>query len=77
MTINGLLGGKNVKITWTGSQNFTALGTLANNELVLRVVDDKVVDAYNTNFAFIRDRYTKRMRTVPAITREAGRVGGV
>ncbi len=77
MTINGLLGGQNVKMTWTGSQNFTALATQANNELVLRVVDDKVVDAYNTNFAFIRDRYTKRMRTVPAITREAGRVGGV
>ena len=76
MTIDGLLDGKNVKITWTGSQNFTALATQANNELVLRVIDDKVVDAYNGNFAFIRDKYTQRMRSVPSITREAGRVGG-
>ena len=54
MTINGLMGGKNVKITWTGSQNFTALGTLANNDIVLRVVDPAVTQAYNVHFAYIR-----------------------
>ena len=68
VTINGRLGGKNVKITWTGSQNFTALGTLANNDIILRVVDPAVTDAYNVNFAYIRRNYTHRLRSVPANT---------
>ena len=69
MTINGTLNGRSVKITWTGSQNFTALGTLANNDLVLRVVDPAVTNAYNQNFTYIRKHYTRRLYTVPAITR--------
>ncbi len=68
-TINGRLkSGKNVKITWTGSQNFTAGGTLRNNEIVLRIVDPAVVHAYNVNFAYIRRNYTRRLRSVPANT---------
>ena len=39
MTINGRMAGKDVKITWTGSQNFTGPGTLTNTDLVLRIVD--------------------------------------
>ena len=66
MTINGRLkSGKNVKITWTGSQNFTAGGTLRNNDIVLRIVDPAVVHAYNVNFAYIRRNYTRRLRSVP------------
>jgi hypothetical protein len=62
-TINGRLkGGKHIKITWTGSQNFTAGGTLVNNDIVLRIVDPAVVRAYNTNFAYIRRNYTRRLR---------------
>jgi hypothetical protein len=76
-SINGLLSGKNVKMTLTGSQNFTALGTQANNDLVLRVDDARMTDAYNANFALIRNKYSKRMRVVPAFTRPANRVGGV
>ena len=65
-TINGRLkGGRNVKITWTGSQNFTSGGTLVNNEVVLRIVDPAVVHAYNTNFAYIRRNYTNRLLAVP------------
>jgi hypothetical protein len=62
-TIDGRLkNGKHVKITWTGSQNFTAGGTLVNNDIVLRIVDPAVVHAYNTNFAYIRRNYTRRLR---------------
>ena len=65
-TINGRLkGGKNVKITWTGSQNFTAGGTLANNDIVLRIADPAVVYAYNVNFAYIRQHHTRRLKAVP------------
>jgi hypothetical protein len=71
VTVNGMLGGRNVKITWTGSQNFTSLATISNNDMILRVVDPAVTDAYNTNFAYIRDNYTRRMRSVPWVTRIA------
>jgi hypothetical protein len=56
-------------VTWTGSQNLTGPATLANNDIVMRVVDPAVTDAYNRNFAYIRDNYTRRMRTVPWVTR--------
>ena len=69
LTLNGLLGGKNVKITWTGSQNFTALGTLANNDILLRIVDPAITHAYNVHFAYIRKRATHRMYSVPYMTR--------
>jgi hypothetical protein len=69
VTINGALNGKNVKITWTGSQNFTALGTLANNDILLRVIDPKITHAYNVHFAYIRRHYTHRMYSVPWRTR--------
>ena len=65
MTINGRMAGKDVKITWTGSQNFTGPGTLTNTDLVLRIVDPKVTAAYEKNFAYIRGKATKRMKKVP------------
>ncbi len=75
-TINGPISGRNVKLTLTGSQNFTGLGTTANNDLVLRVVDARMLGQYNTNFAYIRDHYTNRMRKVPLVTRKPDRKGG-
>ena len=69
VTISGAVGGRNVKVTWTGSQNFTALGTLANNDILLRVWDPQVTHAYNVNFAYIRRHYTHRMYNVPWVTR--------
>jgi len=65
MTINGRMGGKDVRITWTGSQNFTGPGTLTNTDLVLRIIDPKVTAAYEKNFAYIRGKATKRMKKVP------------
>ncbi|GAA3697983.1 hypothetical protein GCM10022204_12760 [Microlunatus aurantiacus] len=65
MTINGRMAGRDVKITWTGSQNFTGPGTLTNTDLVLRIVDPKVTAAYEKNFAYIRGKATKRMKKVP------------
>jgi hypothetical protein len=69
VTISGKMGGQHVKIAWTGSQNFTALGTLANNDIILRVVSPQVTEAYNEHFAYIRKRHTQRMYSVPAVTR--------
>ncbi|MDN5761029.1 MAG: phospholipase D-like domain-containing protein [Microlunatus sp.] len=65
MTINGRMAGQNVKITWTGSQNFTGPGTFTNNDIVLRIVDPRVTKAYEKNFAYIRGKATKRVRTMP------------
>jgi phosphatidylserine/phosphatidylglycerophosphate/cardiolipin synthase-like enzyme len=65
MTINGRMSGRDVRITWTGSQNFTGPGTLTNTDLVLRIIDPKVTTAYEKNFAYIRGKATKRMKRVP------------
>ncbi len=69
LTVSGTLNGRSVKHTWTGSQNLTALGTLANNDIILRVNDANVTHDYNVNFAYIRKNYTNRMYSVPWRTR--------
>jgi phosphatidylserine/phosphatidylglycerophosphate/cardiolipin synthase-like enzyme len=66
MTIDGRMSGRDVKMTWTGSQNFTRPGTTVNTDIVLRIVDPKVTDAYERNFAYIRGKATKRVKRVPA-----------
>ena len=65
MTIDGRMGNRNVKITWTGSQNFTGPGTYTNTDIVLRILDPRVTVAYEKNFAYIRGKYTKRVRHMP------------
>lgn len=65
MTINGRMGNKDVKITWTGSQNFTGPGTYTNTDIVLRIIDSKVTKAYEENFAYIRGRYTRKIVRMP------------
>ena len=65
MTINGRMGARDVKITWTGSQNFTRPGTMTNTDIVLRIVDPRVTAAYEKNFAYIRGKATKRLKKVP------------
>jgi hypothetical protein len=65
MTINGRMGARDVKITWTGSQNFTRPGTLTNTDIVLRLSDPKVTAAYEKNFAYIRTKATKRVKKMP------------
>ncbi|MFT4166571.1 MAG: phospholipase D-like domain-containing protein, partial [Microlunatus sp.] len=65
MTIDGRMGKKDVKITWTGSQNFTGPGTYTNTDIVLRIIDSKVTKAYEENFAYIRGRYTRKVVRMP------------
>lgn len=65
MTINGRMGKKDVRITWTGSQNFTGPGTFTNTDIVLRILDSKVTKAYEENFAYIRGHYTRRVVRMP------------
>lgn len=65
MTINGRMGNKDVRITWTGSQNFTGPGTYTNTDIVLRILDPKVTRAYEDNFAYIRGHYTRRVVRMP------------
>lgn len=65
MTINGRMGAKDVKITWTGSQNFTGPGTYTNTDIVLRIIDPRVTMAYEKNFAYIRGKATKRVTRMP------------
>lgn len=65
MTINGRMGKQDVRITWTGSQNFTGPGTYTNTDIVLRIIDSKVTKAYEENFAYIRGRYTRKVVRMP------------
>jgi len=66
VAISGVwFGRKNAKVVYTGSANFSGPATLRNNELVLRVLDDKTYDAYMHNFAYIRNDWTHRI-TAPA-----------
>ncbi len=66
MTINGNFEGRQQKVLWTGSQNFTDEGNRVNNELLVKIADNKTTDAFNKNLNFIRDRYTKsRIRSMP------------
>ena len=65
MTINGRMGNKDVRITWTGSQNFTGPGTYTNTDIVLRILDSKVTKAYEENFAYIRGHYTRKVVRMP------------
>ena len=58
-------GSRDVKITWTGSQNFTRPGTMTNTDIVLRIVDPRVTAAYEKNFAYIRGKATKRLKRCP------------
>jgi phosphatidylserine/phosphatidylglycerophosphate/cardiolipin synthase-like enzyme len=65
IAINGRVFGKNTKVVYTGSQNFTSTGTRINDDLVLRVTDGATYNAYSRNFSFIAGKYAPRMRTMP------------
>ncbi len=59
------------KIVYSGSQNYTDEGLRKNNEIVLRVKNDGVYNAYHSNFNYIRDRWTKgRITSVPSFVGE-------
>ncbi len=69
LMVNGRWFGQNKKVVYTGSANFTGTATLANNELIMRVIDDKTYDAYYGNFNYIRNNWTKRVTVAPPIPR--------
>lgn len=71
--INGKwYGDSSTKVVYTGSQNFTSTGTLYNNDLLLRVIDGRTYNAYNSNMNYIRERKTRRI-TNPPNARSGGR----
>lgn len=60
MIISGVLAGRrNTKIVYTGSQNFTGNATTDNNDIILRITDDTIYDAYSTNFTYIQKQSPK------------------
>jgi hypothetical protein len=74
VAISGNLFGKsNSKVVFTGSANFSGKATLSNNELILRVTDNKTFDAYAANFAYIRHGWTKKVKVAPNLNLIADR----
>lgn len=65
IAINGRVFKKNQRMVYTGSQNFTTTGTRLNDDIVLRVTDRGVYNAYSRNFSFIASRYAPRLRKMP------------
>ena len=65
MIISGRVFGRNQKVVYTGSQNFTSTGTRINDDIVLRVTDDATYNAYSRNFSYIDGRFAPRMRKMP------------
>jgi phosphatidylserine/phosphatidylglycerophosphate/cardiolipin synthase-like enzyme len=70
LMINGRWFGRNAKVTYTGSQNFTPVGTLKNNDIILRVMGAATYNAYARNMDYIKRVGTKRMYKVPRILRD-------
>ncbi len=78
LIINGIWFAKNnVKVTYTGSQNFTANATLDNNDIIFRILDTATYDAYSKNFSYIRDHSTQRVVSVPKAASAAARKAAV
>lgn len=44
------------QVVWTGSHNYTRSALLENDEVLLRIEDDAIFDAYRDDWNFIRDR---------------------
>lgn len=43
-------------VVWTGSHNYTRSALHENDEVLIRVADDEVYDAYQANWEFVRSR---------------------
>ena len=64
-------GHPDTKVVYSGSQNYTYEGLRKNNEVVLRVKNNAVYNAYHSNFNYIRDNWTKGIITeVPSFVGE-------
>jgi phosphatidylserine/phosphatidylglycerophosphate/cardiolipin synthase-like enzyme len=67
LAINGKwFGHADTKVSYTGSQNFTAPATLSNNDIVLRIKDNRVYNDYAANLDYIRTHYTKKITRAPS-----------
>jgi phosphatidylserine/phosphatidylglycerophosphate/cardiolipin synthase-like enzyme len=65
--VNGnWFGNPRAKVTYTGSANFSAPATEANNDIVLRVLGAATYNAYSRQFTFIRKHYTHRIHKATA-----------
>jgi len=70
LTISGKwFGHPDTKVSYTGSQNFTAPATLSNNDIILRILDNGIYDTYTKNFNYIENHYTRRITRVPTAAR--------
>jgi len=70
LTVNGVwFGHKNMKIVYTGSQNLSGVGVVANNDILMRVHDDRTYNAYNRQLNLIRDKYTKNVTASVLVAR--------
>jgi phosphatidylserine/phosphatidylglycerophosphate/cardiolipin synthase-like enzyme len=67
LMINGRWFSQSKKVVYTGSANFTGTALLSNNELIMRVIDNRTYDAYYSNFNYIRNSFTKRITKAPPI----------
>ncbi|MET0694007.1 MAG: phospholipase D-like domain-containing protein, partial [Propionibacteriaceae bacterium] len=66
--INGRwFGHPNTKVTYTGSQNFSAPATTVNNDIVMRIIDNGTYNAYGKNLDYIRKKYTRKLNSVPKV----------
>jgi phosphatidylserine/phosphatidylglycerophosphate/cardiolipin synthase-like enzyme len=82
LIVNGIWFAKNnVKVTYTGSQNFTANATLDNNDIIFRIIDNATYNAYSKNLSYIESHSTKRVTSVPratsAVARQAAKMSTV
>ncbi|SDT21529.1 Phosphatidylserine/phosphatidylglycerophosphate/cardiolipin synthase [Friedmanniella luteola] len=67
LMVNGRWFSQSKKVVYTGSANFTGTALLANNELIMRVIDNKTYDAYHSNFNYIRNNWVKRITKAPPV----------
>jgi hypothetical protein len=66
--INGKwFGNSSTKVVYTGSQNFTGPGQLANDDIILRIKDNATYNAYSGEMTSIKNRYGKKLTRAPRV----------
>jgi len=66
--INGKwFGHSKTKVVYTGSQNFTGPGQLANDDIILRIKDNATYNAYSGEMTSIKNRYGKKLTRAPRV----------
>jgi phosphatidylserine/phosphatidylglycerophosphate/cardiolipin synthase-like enzyme len=66
--INGKwFGHSSTKVVYTGSQNFTGPAQLANDDMILRILDNPTYDAYSHEMTDIKNKYGKKLTRAPRL----------